>query len=106
MQENHAQTHPPLEVRDVPSEVTVAGDEDNPGPVSVCVSKPPHQSLDLEVHRILPVGGNMEDVDLRLVELLQDLPVLLGNVADHGELSLAVVEAEALLPDLVTNTQG
>ena len=73
MQENHAETHPPLEVRDVPREVTVAGDEDNPGSVSVCVSKPSHQSLDLKVNRILPIGGNMVDVDLRLVELLQDL---------------------------------
>ena len=106
MQENHTQTHPPLEVRDVPREVTVSGDEDNPGSVSVSVSKPSHQSLDLEVHRILPVGGNMEDVDLGLVELLQHPFVLLGDVTDHSELSLAVVEAETLLSDLVTNTQG
>ena len=99
VEEDHGQTHPPLEVCDVHSKVAVPGDENDPGSISVGVSKSSHQRLNFEVDRILSVGGHMEDVHLGLVQLLQHRPQLLGDVTHHGELLLTVAQTEGLLPE-------
>ena len=114
VEQDHGQQHPPLVVRQVRREVSVSGDEHDARPraAAVDVREPPHQLLQLLVRGVLLVGGDVHDVDLRLVEVLEDGagPLLslreLDHIAHHGELDLAVAAEELLVPHLGAHAGG